>query len=87
MEIIETSSGKKYKLKIKKEHYISLQQSINLCLEKRPNLRKEYINNGLSDERFRWDVLWLSGFNTSILYDYLNDTHIDTALKHILKWR
>ena len=37
-----------------------------------------------SDERFRWDCLHLSGFNTRPLYAYLHDSHIDTALRRII---
>ena len=43
------------------------------------------------EKRFRWDVFWtarryLNGnFISDILYSYLNDDHIDTALKKIVK--
>ena len=39
---------------------------------------------GHSDERFRWDCLHLSDFNTRPLYLYLTDSHIDTALRRII---
>jgi hypothetical protein len=35
--------------------------------------------------RFRWDILHASRFNICSLYHYMNDTHIDTALKAIMK--
>jgi hypothetical protein len=35
--------------------------------------------------RFRWDILHASRFNICSLYLYMNDTHIDTALKAIMK--
>ena len=46
--------------------------------------KDRYKVDGLSDERFRWDCLHISGFNTCSFYAYLNDSHIDTALKRIV---
>jgi hypothetical protein len=48
----------------------------------------EYRAKGLSDKRYRWDCLWAinSKFRNewfAKVYTYLNDTHIDTALKKI----
>ena len=34
--------------------------------------------------RLRWDLLHATGYNTSRLYSYLSDTHIDTALRNIV---
>lgn len=36
------------------------------------------------DKRYRWDLLYLSGFQLGPLYSYLNDEHIDTALRRIV---
>jgi hypothetical protein len=47
--------------------------------------RKSYHAAGLTDERFRWDCLWSSGFDTRSLSSYLNDSHIDTALRRIVE--
>lgn len=52
----------------------------------------EYRAKGLSDKRYRWDCLWSSGLKIGDsagmpgdlnLYDYMDDTHIDTALRKI----
>ena len=46
----------------------------------------DYKKQGLSDMRFRWDLLHAavsSSFICSDLYSYLNDGHIDTALRKI----
>jgi hypothetical protein len=43
-----------------------------------------YRDAGKSHARYRWDCLWRSGFDTRPLHDYLNDDHIDTALRAIL---
>lgn len=51
-------------------------------------LWSRYVARGLSAERFRWDMLHASGFNTKPLYDAgLNDSHIDTALRRIIPIR
>lgn len=56
--------------------------------------RSRYKAAGLSDKRFRWDCLWASkikiGDGVGIkgdldLYAYMNDDHIDTALRSIIK--
>jgi hypothetical protein len=52
----------------------------------------EYRERGLSDKRYRWDCLYSSGIKIGDgigrrgdlnLYQYLDDTHIDTALRKI----
>jgi len=35
--------------------------------------------------RFRWDLLWAAKVDLNAMYVYLNDSHIDTALKAIVK--
>ena len=54
------------------------------------NLLEDYRSKGLSDKRWRWDLLWSSndkerGELIRIIYDELdaNDDHIDTALRKI----
>ena len=39
------------------------------------------------DMRYRWDLLWESGYRVTDLYDLFgaNDTHIDTALREIVE--
>jgi hypothetical protein len=56
--------------------------------------RAQYIEQGLSDKRYRWDLTYSAGhasnpqsatrFICDTLYEYMNDTHIDTALKSIV---
>lgn len=49
------------------------------------------MNEGKSkdiEKRLRWDCLYAAGLTPFIcdnLYSYLNDDHIDTALKNIIK--
>lgn len=52
-----------------------------------PAHRDEYKREGHSHKRYRWDILWLCKMNDFVcntLYRYLNDDHIDTALRSIL---
>lgn len=44
------------------------------------------------NKRYRWDLFWLglrnsnnTNFLTKVLYSYLNDEHIDSALKYVVK--
>ena len=58
-------------------------------------LAREYRRLQMSPKRFRWDVLWISGLRASQqhnggewpVYDYLDDDHIDTALRHYFRER
>ena len=36
------------------------------------------------DKRYRWDLLHESGYRIVDLYDYMDDTHIDTALRNLV---
>ena len=43
-------------------------------------------------KRYRWDLFWQglrnsnnTDFLTKVLYSYLNDAHIDNALKYVVK--
>lgn len=44
-----------------------------------------YRETGKSDQRFRWDVLYASKVDVCSVYHYLDDRHIDTALKRIIQ--
>jgi hypothetical protein len=79
-------------MKMLPQHYAQLKNEIEClprdrCLELRQGLQKV---SGIQDfnKRFRWDLLWQtrqSKWICDVLYSYLNDTHIDTALKQIMK--
>jgi hypothetical protein len=58
-------------------------------------LRQSYVegnyeNSGKTkdpDKRYRWDLFWQAGlarFAVDVLYKYVNDEHIDTALRSIV---
>lgn len=52
-----------------------------------PAMRDRYLKAHQSDMRYRWDLLWQSKqtrFVSETLYQYLNDDHIDTALRKIV---
>lgn len=53
-------------------------------------LLNKYREQGLSDKRYRWDCLWYSSGKLRTewfdrVYQYANDTHIDSALRKITK--
>lgn len=72
-------------MKIKPDDYASLKAAIDKTLHAFPCKREEYAAAGMSDTRFAWDLLHASKYPTGELYRYLNDSHITTALLHILK--
>lgn len=78
-------------MKIKTEHYNYLLEAIKPLVPK-AQAHKEYLiklNKPEMDQkkRLRWDLLYatvLSSWICDNLYKYLNDDHIDTALKNIM---
>ena len=47
-----------------------------------------YESRGLTPKRLRWDILRNAGlmnFVCDILYKYLDDSHIDTALRTVMR--
>ena len=84
-------------MKIRPEDYKRLETLVNATLEKFPleKTQADYQARGLSQTRLVWDYfhatvqrlqitdgesyVWMRG-----IYDYLNDNHIETALKRII---
>ena len=74
-------------MKIKPEHFQYIKAECEKVLKLYPDKQKLYKANGLSDKRFRWDILFcakLGDFICKEIYKYANDEHIDTALKKII---
>lgn len=87
-------------MKIKPEHLQVLSDALDKAREQFPERTLEYyISNKLGKDhamRWRWDLFHLAirfapeSFTRGgvggqlILYSYMNDTHIDTALRHLL---
>lgn len=72
-------------MKITKEHIARMRAAIGQA-SKAPTWH-QYKTAGLSAKRWRWDVARIAGlipFMCDTLYKYADDTHIDTALRHIL---
>jgi hypothetical protein len=80
-------------MKITAEHFATL--TAKVAPFDTPERREQYKAQGLTDKRYRWDLSYLGGkgsdpesttrFICDVLYEYLNDTHIDTALRTIVK--
>lgn len=81
-------------MKVKPEHLDCLKKAIvPLDTEERRQVyrdgkfpRASYVKN--LDQRYRWDLMYASGmikYATDQLYDYCNDSHIDTALRSFIK--
>ncbi len=79
-------------MKIKPEHFEKIKAACEAVVAANPGIAEKYKAAGLSEMRFRWDVLWTakidgnksSQFICDVLYKYdVNDDHIDTALRTI----
>lgn len=81
-------------MKIKPEHYAELKSKIasfvdanrEAVLAHRKSLKSDGRVRDL-DMRFRWDVSHAAGVTPwacEALYPYMNDDHIDTALRHVV---
>ena len=79
-------------MKIRPDHYKVLKNAISELgvdtIKKHKNYlltdKKEQAKIKDIDMRLRWDCLWASKIDIGIWYDYLNDDHIDTALRYII---
>jgi hypothetical protein len=74
-------------MKIKPEDYQALLSAIKPLANKIKSHREYLKNNRLFNDletRLRWDLLWASKFDLTPLYQYMNDDHIDTALRCIV---
>lgn len=82
-------------MKIRKEHFEHIRKQIHDHLRAKPDIPENYRNGNFYraerckdvDKRFRWDMLYAAVSSAWIcenLYPYLNDDHIDTALRNIV---
>lgn len=81
-------------LKIKPEDFAVLKEAVEKVVRNCPNAAEKYREAGLTHKRYRWDVLHASGLKVFgdgmgmpgdlTLYSYMNDEHIDSALRAIL---
>jgi len=79
-------------MKIIDEHYQYMRESIQrLGIEKIKHHKADLLfrvnGYGDIDKRVRWDALHAAGLTPWVckhLYEYANDSHIDTALRHIM---
>ena len=72
---------------MKQEHFERLREAIEpLDNEERRAFFKE--KPKITDKAYRWTLLTIAGLTRFVcdeLYKYLDDTHIDTALRKIIK--
>lgn len=79
-------------MKITSEHFTYMRQAIAaISPEQREAIRESISHDPRvkdTDMRFRWDLFYaakLSRWACDNLYSYCNDTHIDSALKQIVR--
>lgn len=78
-------------MKMKLEHFAQLETSIKSLDtgERRLTYKKRLFQNADKvqdlDKRYRWDLLYIASLPMQELYSYLNDEHLDTALRKLVK--
>ena len=72
------------KMKIKPQHYAALKEDIVKVMKNFPGIKSSYKAAGFSKERFAWSLLHVAKIDTKMLYAYLEDSHIQTALFKII---
>jgi hypothetical protein len=81
------------KLKVTDEHRAQMRDAIRVHVHELfaaglPHREAQWLSSGHSARRYRWDIARgakLIPFMTNTLYRYANDTHIDTALRAIVR--
>lgn len=72
-------------MKMRQTHYDELKRALQVIS---PTVKTRYAEKGLSHTRYLWDCFWYvcddKLFHPEDVYNYLNDSHIETALKNIL---
>ena len=72
-------------MKMQPAHFDHIADKINAL--DTPALRATYRDAGLSLKRYQWDITYrvgLTAYMCETLYQYLDDTHIQTALNRII---
>jgi len=83
-------------MKIKQDHYEYMREALRKRMSTiTPHILRTYLQHLQDDptcadphKRIRFDLLWSSGISSwvcSTLYPYLNDDHIDTALRRAMQ--
>ncbi len=77
-------------MKIKPEHYAYIKRAIECATVDKPmdELEARYRTQNLTSKRFRWDCTYAAKLSTWLcdnVYTYADDTHIDTALRSVMR--
>ncbi len=81
-------------MKMSTKDYSRIKRAIETVIKEKPDSIQIYSTSGCTLKRFYWDLFHATGLKIGDgagmpgdieLYSYLDDTHIDTALKSIVK--
>ena len=79
-------------MKIKPEHYETLKNAMAAIDPAKVAAHRQALANDPRvkdlDKRLRWDCMYAAKVNTfvcDVLYNYMDDSHLDSALKAIVK--
>lgn len=74
-------------MKMMRSDYLQLKKNIQQAIAEKgydlQAIKKNYEEKGRTFKRFYWDLAHASHINFINYYGYLNDNHLDTALKKI----
>lgn len=73
-------------MKFTNDHYEALKSAIASKQIDLLKAKKEYEENGLSEQRYLWDLFYYSGYNTNVSFREARykDSHIETAVKRVV---
>jgi hypothetical protein len=78
-------------MKIRPEHYAHLRNALAPFAAEIPTIRAGILAEGKAKDvemRLRWDLTYRANLTSWIcknIYDYCDDTHVDTALRAIMR--
>jgi hypothetical protein len=80
-------------MKVTDEHRAHMRDAIRTYVEaqkgtRNPTREAEWLAVGMTARRYRWDIARAANlipFMCNTLYRYANDTHIDTALRTVVR--
>ena len=73
----------KMKMKMKNKDYLDLKMILKKTIKENQKCLETYFTCH-NKKQYRWDLLWVCDYDIRPLHKYLNDSHIDTALKSIM---
>jgi hypothetical protein len=87
--IFDPSARHDSRLHITGFDFTLLKTMIEKCIEEHPDAHQQYKEGNIPYTQYIWDIFWVATMGDNAwmqkhLYKYLNDTHIESALKRMM---